>query len=542
MTSTTQLLREGRIREIWQRYCGYLDLSLEEFMEIQERLLMEQIDLLSKCELGKKVMKGYIPASVDEFRKLVPLTTYENIQPYLDEKNEEVLPVKPKVWAHTTGKYGSYKWVPYPERMYHNLGKYLFASLILASCRHKGDFRLREKDTVLYLAAPPPYSTGVGARAMQEEFNLVFLPPLDEAEKMEYTQRITEGFRMSLKMGIDIFYGLSSVLVGVGRQFGQKDRKSHFSAELLHPVVLYRTLRALLKSKLAKRRMLPKDFWRLKGITSGGTDMEVFRAQVKELWGVEPLEAYGGTEMTLLAMQGWNRRGMIFFPDVDFLEFISEDDSMRNREDTTYQPKTLLLDELEAGKIYELVITNFHGGAYVRYRTRDLLRVVSQVNGKLNIRLPQVAFHSRLDDVIDLASFTRLTEKTIWQVIEQSQIEYADWIVRKEMGRENPILHFYIELTSSQYDQERITQAIHENLKKLHPAYEDLEEMTGIKPVRITVLSPGTFKKYTAEKIASGADLAQCKPHHINPPQEAMETLLSLSGKIGRMGEQTNEE
>ena len=66
--------------------------------------------------------------------------------------------------------------------------------------------------------------------------------------------------------------------------------------------------------------------------------------------------------------------------------------------------------------------------------------------------------------------------------------------------------------------------------------------MTGIKPVRITVLSPGTFKKYTAEKIASGADLAQCKPHHINPPQEAMETLLSLSGKIGRMGEQTNEE
>ena len=52
MATAAELLRQGRRNEVWRKYCGFLDLSLEEFMEIQERLLMEQIDLLSKSELG----------------------------------------------------------------------------------------------------------------------------------------------------------------------------------------------------------------------------------------------------------------------------------------------------------------------------------------------------------------------------------------------------------------------------------------------------------------------------------------------------------
>ena len=83
MTSTTELLREGRTREIWERYCGHLDLSLEQFTEIQERLLLEQIGLLSKCELGRRIMGEHTPASVEEFRRKVPLTAYRQIQPYL---------------------------------------------------------------------------------------------------------------------------------------------------------------------------------------------------------------------------------------------------------------------------------------------------------------------------------------------------------------------------------------------------------------------------------------------------------------------------
>ena len=56
MTSANELLRQGRGDEVWEKYCGFLDLSLEEFMLIQERLLLEQIHLFAGCELGRKNM------------------------------------------------------------------------------------------------------------------------------------------------------------------------------------------------------------------------------------------------------------------------------------------------------------------------------------------------------------------------------------------------------------------------------------------------------------------------------------------------------
>jgi hypothetical protein len=55
MSKAVELLRQGRDKELWQMCCGFLSLSLEQFMAIQERLLLEQIELLSHCTLGRKV-------------------------------------------------------------------------------------------------------------------------------------------------------------------------------------------------------------------------------------------------------------------------------------------------------------------------------------------------------------------------------------------------------------------------------------------------------------------------------------------------------
>ena len=74
-----ELLRQGKNEEWWQKCCGFIDLSMEEFMDIQRRLLLEQLELLNRCELGKKVMRGAKPRSVEEFREQVPVTTYRSI-------------------------------------------------------------------------------------------------------------------------------------------------------------------------------------------------------------------------------------------------------------------------------------------------------------------------------------------------------------------------------------------------------------------------------------------------------------------------------
>jgi len=102
------------------------------------------------------------------------------------------------------------------------------------------------------------------------------------------------------------------------------------------------------------------------------------------------------------------------------------------------------MNELVPGN-YELVISSFHGGPFMRYRLGHLIKIHSMRNEKLNIDIPQMSFISRIDDQIDIAGFTRLGEKVIWQALENSGLSYQDWVACKET-RDKPVLHLYVEL------------------------------------------------------------------------------------------------
>jgi len=531
MATALQLLRQGRRHDIWQKYCGFIDLSLEGFMDIQKRLLMEQIDLLSKCELGRVILQDQVPASVEEFREMIPLTTYEDYLPYLAEKREDVLPRKPFWWIHTSGRSGhGFRWVPYTREAARRLGECSMATIIFASCSRRGEFVFEEGDTMLYASAPFPYMSGACERGFEQEFNFSFLPPLEEAENMEFQERIQEGFRMALKTGLDTFNGVASVLVKIGERFSEGANSLQLSTYHLHPQVLFRLIRGVIRSRRAGRRhLLPKDLWDVKCLGTGSTDTTLFRAQIEEHWGRTPIEAYGATEAAgILGVQAWNAKGLTFFPDVDFLEFIPEEEHLRNKANPTYQPHALLLDEVEAGKRYELVITNFLGGVFVRYRLGDLIEIISLRDDDIGIELPQMVFYSRADDVIDLAAFTRLTERDIWQAIEGADVAYLDWTARKEYLARRPVLHLYIELKEER-DTEEVKQAVHGRLRDIHRPYGELEDLLETDPLEVTPLPPGCFERYYQERQREGADLAHLKPPHMNPSDEIIARLLTPS-------------
>ena len=46
MPKAIDLLRQGRDEELWQMCCGFLSLNIDEFMEIQERLLLSNWNYL----------------------------------------------------------------------------------------------------------------------------------------------------------------------------------------------------------------------------------------------------------------------------------------------------------------------------------------------------------------------------------------------------------------------------------------------------------------------------------------------------------------
>jgi len=536
MIRPIDLLRQGRKEELWQMCCGFIDLSLEQFMDIQKRLLLEQIELLKNCELGRKVMRGAMPETVEEFREQVPLTTYGDYLPELVEKREDVLPAKVAHWVRTSGKTGEYdvKWVPMSEDFACEYEKVAGGLALLGTCSSRGDTsRLKEHLRMLFTMGPPEYASGIMACLVRQAIGCDLLP--SKGEEMSFEQRIKAGFEEGLYQGIDVFGGLPSVLVAIGERFKQKRGKTNIRPLLSHPRALFRVTKALVKSKLARRPMLPKDLWSIKGIAGSGVDAGVFKKRVEELWGKFPLEIYSSTEGGICAMQAWDYEGMTFVPSLNFYEFVSEREWFKWQLDRSYQPKTVLLDEVKAGENYEIVITNFHGGALVRYRIGDMVRITSLRDEKLNIDIPQMVFERRADELIDIFGFGHITEKLIWEAIENTGIPYADWVARKEVIGDKPALHIYLELKDDYIASEQaVTAAVYEEFQKLDSiynfnlykfAYGEAAKVLDLKPIQVTFLPQGASSSYISQRQAEGADLGHLKPPHINPSDRVLSLL-----------------
>jgi hypothetical protein len=476
-------------------------------MHIQRRLLSEQLNLLNRSTLGRKIMRGDRPRTVEEFREAAPLTTYADYCPELSEKREAPLPAPPAYWAHTSGRSGDYpsKWVPITRAFAEELSTIMYGVGLLSSCKGRGDTsQMNERPKIVYTVAPRPYITGTMADILDLQTPSDYLPSIQDAEQLSFEDRVKLGFQQALSQGLDFFFGLSMVLVVVGDKFSNPSDKVKLRPLLRQPKALFRLAKGMAKSKLAHRPLLPRDLWSVKGIMSGGLDSGVYREKIKNLWGKYPLDTYTGTEGGIIATQAWDYDGMSFVPSLNFLEFIPEREYFAEQLDDSYQPKTVLLDEVKPGENYEIVITNFHGGALMRYRPGDMVRITSLRNNNLGIDIPQMAFERRADDLLDFV-FVRLTEKTIWQAVESTGVPYRDWTAFKKAGE--PVLSLCLEVS------------------------DQFASMIDFK-VEVNLLPQGAFAQYTAQRRAEGADLAHLKPPHINPSSRVLSLLSAAPERI----------
>lgn len=535
MTRPIELLRQGRKEDLWQMCCGFIDLDLQQYMAVQERLLIEQLGLLRDSPLGRRIMLGASPRTVEDFRQEVPLTSYRDYLPELVEQQEDVLPARTAHWVRTSGKSGEYdvKWVPMSELFARECEKVCGAFALLCLCDGRGDMsKVKEHLKVLYTMGTIEYGTGIFGYLAQQAIGFDLLPA--EGDRLAFKERIEAGFQEALDRGLDAFGGLPSVLVAVGEQIRQQSG-NRVRPLLRHPRSLLRVGRALVRSRVAGRPMFPRDLWSIKGIVGGGTDSAVFGKRVEELWGRRPLELYGGTEGGVYAVQLWDYEGMTFTPNLDFFEFIPESEWFREQADRSYQPKTVLLNEVEAGQVYEIVITNFHGGIMTRYRPGDMVRIISLRNDTLGVHTPQMLFERRADELVDIFGVGHLSERLVWQAIENTGVPYVEWTGRKEAIDQKPTLHIYLELKPDYIASEEATAAaIHAELQKLDDihnfnlykfAYGDSVRLLELKPIKVSFLPPGTFSTYVNQRQAEGAELGHLKPPHINPSDRVMDAL-----------------
>lgn len=526
----SEMLAEGQFDKIWQSYCGFLDLSMESYMEIQNRLMEEQIELWSKSTLGQSLLKGKVPESIDDFRNMVPLTTYEDYADILLQKRGDMLPGNPVIWIQTTWEGGKHpvKVAPYTRSMLDVYRQNVTACMILSTSTEKGKFDVEGTDRFLYGLAPLPYATGLFPLALSEEIDIQFLPKVKDAVEMSFSERNKLGFKLAMKGGVDYFFGLGSVAYAISQSFSQTSSGSSGLSSLLkcRPKMIYRILKAKHITKKEKRQLMPKDLFKLKGFMVAGTDNRCYKDDLEKLWGLRPMELFAGTEPSIIGTETWTRDGMYFFPNACFYEFIHEDDMKKLQSDSSFKPRTFLMDEVVPGEKYEIVISVLKGGAFARYRVGDVYRCVGLSNRADNTRIPRFQYIDRVPEIIDIAGFTRISENGIKDAIELSKLPITNWSANKEFNEDNrPYMHLYIEIDKADIANNVVsTEIIKEILmtyfKYVDQDYNDLKKILGIDPVQVTMLRCGIFEKFRKLK---GYEITK-----LNPSTSDLRELLEL--------------
>lgn len=528
--SLSEQLQKQQYQEIWNQYCGFLDLNMEEYMNIQKRLMEEQISLWSNSTIGKTILKGKTPGNIEEFREMVPLTDYEDYADILLRKDGNSLPGNPVIWIQTTWEGGKHpiKVAPYTRSMLDTFRNNVVACLLLATSQEKGKFSYEEGDKMLYGLAPLPYATGLLPLLLGEETDIRFLPEVKEAVNMSFSQRNKLGFKLALQKDVELFFGLGSVAYAVSQSLASSGAGSKDLASLLKcdPHMLYRMAKAKRLSKKENHPIRPKDLFGLKGFMVAGTDNRCYKDELEELWGIRPMEIFAGTEPSLIGTESWTRKGMYFFPDSCFYEFIIEADMEKNEEDPSFVPHTLLMDEVVPGEIYELVLTVLKGGAFARYRCGDMYRCVGLSNREDGTRIPRFEYIDRVPSIIDIAGFTRISENGITSAIRLSGLPVHDWAAAKEFNENNrPFLHMYVEVEKGALAERAVSSEILKEIlstyfKYIDQDYRDLKKILGMDPLVVTILKCGSFGAYS-EKY--GKTL-----RHMNPSRRELAELIRM--------------
>lgn len=528
-------LRKTDHEKLWREYCGFLDMSLSDYMYTQRRLMEEQLQLWTASALGRKLLGEQAPSTIEELRECLPLTTYADYADVLLAKRGDMLCAEPAVWIQTTWEGGlrPIKLAPYTRSMLDTYCHNLVASLMMATAVRKGTFNFKHGDRVLYGGAPLPYATGLLPSIANEEIKLIWLPDDNAQDGLNFSQRIKKGFAMGLSGGIDFFFGIGSVANYITESFGKmtsgggggRGGKLNISLK-----IAARFLKAKYVSRRDGRPIQPKDIFHLKALYYAGTDARCYRDRLAEAWGVIPTELAAGTEFTCIGAETWEHNGMPFFPDACFYEFIPAEEMSRSRSDPAYRPRTCLMDEVRAGETYELVISVLHGGAFMRYRVGDTYHCVS-AGGEI----PRFTYVDRVPDVIDIAGFTRITEASVEQVLHMSKLGIGDWVMKKEYDEhDNPFLHLYAEiLPEAQLGDVVVKQVLQEHLsvyfKYFDSDYSDLKKLLNMEPLQITILRYGTIGGYQREM---GHTL-----HRINPGMLDVNGLLRYQAQPCPRGE-----
>ena len=183
-----------------------------------------------------------------------------------------------------------------------------------------------------------------------------------------------------------------------------------------------------------------------------------------------------------------------------FYEFIPVDASDRN--------DTRLINELEEGKLYELVLTT-KAGLY-RYQLGDVVRVVGFCG-----ETPLVEFAYRANLVTNFYG-VKLNGSSLSSCIKRLEDDYKlsvrDYSIYPNADYKNPHFEVYLEL-AEEVDKDTIAQLEESFEQYMHDehGYALYRRLGTVVPLKLFVVKNGTYYNFRNSQISAGASANQLK-------------------------------
>ena len=417
-----------------------------------KELLKKLLNDNKETEYGKKYNFASI-CNISDYQQRVPLTTYDDYETYIDRMTEHgernLLTAYPVVfYASTSGTSGSPKKIPVTDKglsVFQNHSatiQFAVFSEFYKNTKWK-DFHNGAIFLLLSLSHEP-LKDGV-------EFGSISSAALDEEKRKAMSYFITTPKEvLSHTQNTDLKY-LHSRYALAEREISlmagayipalvdimnyikenQKDlvsdiRNGIIGKGIRMPDELRKTLEEDLKPD-------PKRADELETIFSEGFNEKIMQKIWPKLQGISAIWA-GNFSMYARKLQQFSGRSIPYYtntyvssegvfgiarhpfdqcyamiPESCFYEFIPMDGKAGSDEENN--PQTLLIDEVEEGKEYELVITNQSG--FYRYRMGDVIRVVGFYNES-----PLVVFKYRKKNIVSIAG-EKFTEDHLLSAIRE---------------------------------------------------------------------------------------------------------------------------
>ncbi len=534
-------------------------------METQQKTLEAIMERNKDCELGKKYGFADIH-TLKDYQDKVPLSTFEDYVSLVDrmvENNEENIITGSKVirYCSSSGSVGKPKLQPKTARDLFNMQSMGFAATPACAAKYfkdKGIYKSlpAQMGPLLLSLNGHPLKNGMrcnGAGQIPFTYLKPLLPfftttPVDilypedeENTDMSYFQLraalVNRNVTYLGSMVITLMLTMFEYLEANWEMICDDIEKGTIDPSVRCPVSLRNKYEKKFKADPKRAKELREEF-------SKGFDTEIpiaKRIWPKVCWGygmisstlsvyVEKLHRYIGDlplhNMGYAASEGFmampitlNANDYVLLPRSIIYEFLPVDAPEGTR--------PLLMNEIEVGKDYEIIVTNFSG--LYRYRILDIVHVTGMHN-----KTPKIEFLYRSNMGLNVAN-----EKTTTQMLD-----FVANKVQQEYGLsfngysfygdtdEAGALPRYAFLCDSESDIPTVKKAeveafIDESFRECNEKYDKYRRWGMLREPIVYQLETGAYAAYKSSLVAQGRVLNQIKPVVVINTPERKEFFFS---------------